>query len=118
MDAKHIKYFENLIGQDNAKFDKAHQIAYCYDATKKRYEPDGVLFPRDENDVSEILKYCNENKIIIVPRGAGSGFTGGALASGGGVVLRYAKYGSRSPTWCDKYGFTKGCIRSGAILSA
>ena len=59
MDTKHIKYFENLIGQDNAKFDKAHQIAYCYDATKKRYEPDGVLFPGDENDVSEILKYCN-----------------------------------------------------------
>ena len=92
MDAKHIKYFENLIGQDNAKFDKAHQIAYCYDATKKRYEPDGVLFPRDENDVSEILKYCNENKIIIVPRGAGSGFTGGALASGGGVVLSFEKH--------------------------
>ncbi|MDD7514265.1 MAG: FAD-linked oxidase C-terminal domain-containing protein [Campylobacter lanienae] len=92
MDAKHIKYFENLIGQDNAKFDKAHQIAYCYDATKKRYEPDGVLFPRDENDVSEILKYCNENKIIIVPRGAGSGFTGGALANGGGVVLSFEKH--------------------------
>ena len=92
MDAKHRKYFENLIGQDNAKFDKAHQIAYCYDATKKRYEPDGVLFPRDENDVSEILKYCNENKIIIVPRGAGSGFTGGALASGGGVVLSFEKH--------------------------
>ena len=92
MDAKHIKYFENLIGKDNAKFDKAHQIAYCYDATKKRYEPDGVLFPRDENDVSAILKYCNENNIIIVPRGAGSGFTGGALASSGGVVLSFEKH--------------------------
>ena len=92
MDSKHIKYFENLIGKDNAKFDKAHQIAYCYDATKKRYEPDGVLFPRDENDVSAILKYCNENNIIIVPRGAGSGFTGGALASSGGVVLSFEKH--------------------------
>ncbi|EAH8299610.1 FAD-linked oxidase C-terminal domain-containing protein [Campylobacter fetus] len=92
MDAKHIKYFEKLLGEDNAKFDKAHQIAYCYDATKKRFEPDGVLFPRDETDVSNILKYCNENKIVIVPRGAGSGFTGGALAASGGVVLSFEKH--------------------------
>lgn len=92
MDAKHIKYFEKLLGEDNAKFDKAHQIAYCYDATKKRFEPDGVLFPRDETDVSNILQYCNENKIVIVPRGAGSGFTGGALAASGGVVLSFEKH--------------------------
>ncbi|MPB73034.1 FAD-binding protein, partial [Campylobacter fetus] len=92
MDTKHIKYFEKLLSTDNAKFDKAHQIAYCYDATKKRFEPDGVLFPRDEKDVSDILKYCNENKIVIVPRGAGSGFTGGALAASGGVVLSFEKH--------------------------
>lgn len=92
MDSKHIKFFEKLLGEENAKFDKAHKIAYCYDATKKRFEPDGVLFPRDETDVSNILKYCNENKIVIVPRGAGSGFTGGALAASGGVVLSFEKH--------------------------
>ncbi|MFW5624949.1 MAG: FAD-binding protein, partial [Campylobacter hyointestinalis] len=92
MDSKHIKFFEKLLGEENAKFDKAHKIAYCYDATKKRFEPDGVLFPRCEQDVSNILKYCNENKIVIVPRGAGSGFTGGALAASGGVVLSFEKH--------------------------
>ena len=35
------------------------------------------VFPRHEQDISDIFKYCNEHKIIIVPRGAGSGFTGG-----------------------------------------
>lgn len=92
MDSKHINFFEKLLGEENAKFDKAHKIAYCYDATKKRFEPDGVLFPRCEKDVSDILKYCNENKIVIVPRGAGSGFTGGALAASGGVVLSFEKH--------------------------
>ena len=81
MDKKHEKFFIKLLGEDNAYFDEAHKIAYCYDATRKRYAPDGVVFPRDESDVSEILKYCNEHKITIIPRGAGSGFTGGALAS-------------------------------------
>lgn len=92
MDKKHIDYFKKILGEENAQFDKAHRIAYCYDATKKRYEPDGVLFPRDEKDVSEILKYCNEHKIVVVPRGAGSGFTGGALASSGGVVISFEKH--------------------------
>jgi len=82
---QHAKFFVNLLGADNAYFDDAHRIAYCYDATKKRHLPDGVLFPRDERDVSEILKYCNENGVKIVPRGAGSGFTGGALAQGKGL---------------------------------
>lgn len=92
MDAKHIKFFENLLGSDNTYFDDAHRIAYSYDATKKRHLPDGVLFPRDESDVSAILRYCNENLIPIVARGAGSGFTGGSLATSGGIVLSFEKH--------------------------
>ena len=92
MDKEHIKYFKNLLGDENAYDDKAHLIAYSYDATRTKYEPDMVLFPRDEQDVSDILKYCNKHKIIITPRGAGSGFTGGALPAHGGIVLGYEKH--------------------------
>jgi glycolate oxidase len=92
MEIKHIDYFKNLLGDDNVYNDKAHLIAYCYDATRTRYQPDAVLFPRDENDVSNILKYCNENRIIITPRGAGSGFTGGALPANGGIILAFEKH--------------------------
>ena len=92
MDKKHEKFFIKLLGEDNAYFDEAHKIAYCYDATRKRYAPDGVVFPKDESDVSEILKYCNEHKITIIPRGAGSGFTGGALASSGGIIMALEKH--------------------------
>lgn len=92
MDKKHEKFFIKLLGEDNAYFDEAHKIAYCYDATRKRYAPDGVVFPRDESDISEILKYCNEHKITIIPRGAGSGFTGGALASSGGIIMALEKH--------------------------
>ena len=85
-------FFTNLLGADNAYFDEAHRTAYCYDATKRRCLPDGVLFPRSEDDVSQILKFCNENLIPIVPRGAGSGFTGGSLAANGGVILAFEKH--------------------------
>ncbi len=92
MDKAHIAYFKKLLGDDNAYFDEAHRRAYSYDATRKSFLPDGVLFPRDENDVCEILKFCNTHQIIIIPRGSGSGFTGGALAVNGGLVLGFEKY--------------------------
>ena len=92
MEIKHINYFKNLVGSDNVYDDKAHLIAYCYDATRTRYEPDAVIFPRHEEDVSNILKYCNEHRIIITPRGAGSGFTGGALPASGGIILAFEKH--------------------------
>ena len=49
--------------------EKAHLIAYTYDATSEYFEPDTVLFTPHKEDISNILKYCNKNKIIILPHG-------------------------------------------------
>ncbi len=92
IDAKHLNYFKTLVGEENIYSDTAHLRAYSYDATREHFKPDAVIFPRYEEDVSEVLKYCNEHQIIIVPRGAGSGFTGGALPSSGGIVLGFEKH--------------------------
>jgi len=92
IDSRHLDYFKDIVGSENIYSDKAHLIAYSYDATREHFEPDAVIFPRNEEDISKILKYCNEHKIVIVPRGAGSGFTGGALPSSGGIVLAMEKH--------------------------
>ncbi len=92
LDPKHIKALEDLVGKENIYSDKAHLIAYSYDATRTRFEPDAVVFPRDEEDVSRILVYCNHHHIVITPRGAGSGFTGGALPTNGGITLAMEKH--------------------------
>ena len=55
LEKKHIKHFETLVGKENVYSDKAHLIAYSYDATRTRFEPEAVVFPRDEADVSAIL---------------------------------------------------------------
>ncbi len=90
--SEHKQYLQNIVGKENIFDDKAHLIAYSYDATKVRYEPELVLFPRDEKDVSDILTYCNKNKIVVTPRGAGSGFTGGSLPANGGIMLCFEKH--------------------------
>ncbi len=87
-----LDYFSGIVGSENIYTDKAHLRAYSYDATREHFEPDAVIFPRSEDDISKILKHANEHGIIIVPRGAGSGFTGGALPSSGGVVLAMEKH--------------------------
>ena len=92
IDKKHFQAFSNIVGSENIYDDKAHMIAYSYDATRTHFEPDAVIFPRHEEDVSKILKYCNDNLIIITARGAGSGFTGGALPANGGIILAMEKH--------------------------
>lgn len=92
LDAQHIRALKEIVGEENCFDDKAHKLAYCYDATRNRYEPDAVIFPRCEEDVSHLLAYCNTHKITIVPRGAGSGFTGGSLPVNGGIVLAFEKH--------------------------
>ena len=92
LDKKHIQHFETLVGKENVYSDKAHLIAYSYDATRTRFEPEAVVFPRDEADISAVLKYCNEHLIVITARGAGSGFTGGALPTNGGIILGLEKH--------------------------
>ena len=92
METKHIAALRAIVGEENCFDDTAHKIAYCYDATRCRYEPDAVVFARNEDDVSQILRYCNEHRIIVTPRGAGSGVTGGALPVSGGIILALEKH--------------------------
>ncbi len=89
---KHIENLKKIVGEEDIKTDKIHLHAYSYDATKEHFYPEAVIFPENEEEVSKILKYCNDNKISIIPRGAGSGFTGGALPVKGGIVLAVEKY--------------------------
>ena len=95
IDPKHLEALSGIVGAENIHSDKAHLRAYSYDATRTYYEPDAVIFPRHEEDVSRILTYCNHHGIAIVPRGAGSGFTGGALPVNGGIVLAMEKHMNR-----------------------
>lgn len=63
------------------------RILNSYDATNKNILPDYVLYAESESDVIECCKLCSKHKIPIIPRGAGCGFSGGALAVNGGLSL-------------------------------
>jgi len=60
---------------------------YGVDALQRGAIADVVVFPADTEEVAGIARVCNETRTPLVPRGGGSGFTGGSVPVRGGVVL-------------------------------
>jgi glycolate oxidase len=63
----------------------------CDGLAAYRQLPMVVVLPQTEAQVVEILKICRALKVPIVPRGAGTGLSGGALPIADGIVLSTAK---------------------------
>ena len=78
---------QNIVGKTNCTSKREDLTCYAYDATACTYLPDAVVFPKNAQEISAILKAANEDGFFVIPRGAGSGMTGGSLAVKGGVVL-------------------------------
>ena len=67
--------------------------AYETDAlTAYRQLPLVVVLPETVEQVSKVLRYCHENEVKVVPRGAGTSLSGGALPVGDGVLLSMMKF--------------------------
>jgi len=86
-----LKHMQEIVGKDNVFEDKETRTCYSYDATNLKYLPDLIVYPRTPEQVSGILKLANEARFPVIPRGAGTGFTGGTLPVAGGVVLVLTK---------------------------
>ncbi|MBV8504070.1 MAG: FAD/FMN-binding oxidoreductase [Paucibacter sp.] len=66
--------------KDNIKFDGLSRVAHVTDATDWRVEyPFVVLTPDSEAEMAEIVRSCIELGLTIIPRGGGTGYTGGAV---------------------------------------
>ncbi len=64
------------------RFDRLTRALYATDASIYEIVPGGVVFPKDVRDVTETIRLCAQSDVPIVPRGAGTGLTGGAVGSG------------------------------------
>jgi glycolate oxidase len=82
----------NILGKANISKEKEDLVCYSYDATKQSFLPDAVLFPENTKQVSLVLKLANKEAFPVIPRGLGSGMTGGSIAVRGGVVLVMTRF--------------------------
>jgi len=66
--------------KDNIKFDGLSRVSHVTDATDWRVEyPFVVLTPDSEEEMAGLVKACIELGLTIIPRGGGTGYTGGAV---------------------------------------
>jgi glycolate oxidase len=76
-----------IVGAANTRTDADALLAYGTDALKRGRAADIVLLPADTAQVAAIARICAQHRINMVPRGAGTGYTGGAVPTQGGVVI-------------------------------
>ncbi|HJV35682.1 FAD-binding oxidoreductase [Geomonas sp.] len=87
LDARILEKLKEIVGPENFATGAQELVCYGYDATQMEFLPDCVVHPDGAEQVSRVLQLANTEGFPVFPRGAGSGFTGGALPKGGGVVL-------------------------------
>ncbi|MBC2696666.1 MAG: FAD-binding oxidoreductase, partial [Desulfobacteraceae bacterium] len=89
---KTFKKLKDIVGKSNCSRTKEDLVCYAYDASARTYLPDAVLFPQNALEISAILKLANKDSFFVIPRGAGSGMTGGSLAVKGGIILAMTRF--------------------------
>jgi len=79
-----------LLG-DGWRTDAATLAAHAQDNSWRHVLPQGVALPTDRTQVQAIVQACRAHGVPLVGRGAGTGTTGAAVPSAGGVVLSFAR---------------------------
>jgi glycolate oxidase len=87
-----IPKIASIVGGEHVSTAEEDLLCYAYDATTRHYRPDAVAFPGNADDISKILELANQRHFFVVPRGAGTGMSGGALAVQGGLVLVMTRF--------------------------
>ena len=83
-----LSKLKEIVGSGNFLDSPEDKVAYSYDGTPLLKQlPDAALIPRSPEHISKILKLANDEHFAVVPRGSGSGLSGGAIPVENSVVL-------------------------------
>ncbi|MBI1305664.1 MAG: FAD-binding protein [Bacteroidetes bacterium] len=93
MTTDQIQKLNNSIDDILILTDEENRKGYGHDYTEDFvFMPDAVVIPENVEQVSKVLRWCNENKIPLTVRGAGTGLSGGCLPIKGGITLSMEKF--------------------------
>lgn len=90
-----LAMFRAILGEAYVFTDEESLNKYAHDETENlHFLPDIVVKPITAAELSAVMKICNERKIPVTPRGAGTGLSGGALPHFGGVLVSFERMNS------------------------
>lgn len=77
----------SIVGKGNVLQDKASLAVYEYDASLFQGRPDVVAFPTDTQQVAQLVRLANREKVPFLARGAGTNLSGGTAPTRGGIII-------------------------------
>ena len=80
-------HLQAIVSPPNLKLDEESRTTYGADALKRGRSPEAVVLPANSSEVAAIVRLCAKHHVPIVPRGGGTGYTGGAVPTEGGIVI-------------------------------
>jgi glycolate oxidase len=86
-----ISELRSIVGPANLFTEPEELTVYSYDATRTTSLPGAVARPITADEVSAILLLANKERFPVVPRGAGTGMSGGSVPVRGGLVLSFER---------------------------
>ena len=88
-----LQQIKEIVGGAYVFADEESLHHYSHDETEHlKYLPEVVIKPRTAQEISEVMKLCNEHLIPVTPRGGGTGLSGGALPHKGGVLISMERF--------------------------
>ncbi|MFI5106911.1 MAG: FAD-binding oxidoreductase, partial [Terriglobales bacterium] len=91
MDSSIIRALKKIVGSE-AVLDRPEELMlYEYDGGVEKSRPGAVVFPQSAKHVSEIMRLASATRTPVVPRGAGTGLSGGAIARKEAIMLAMAR---------------------------
>ncbi|MDL5048885.1 FAD-linked oxidase C-terminal domain-containing protein [Oscillatoria amoena NRMC-F 0135] len=88
-----VSQFEAIVGKENVILDKELRGEYAHDKTEDySFLPSVVVKPGSTREVSQLLRLCNEQRMSVTARGAGTGLAGSALPTHHGVVISMERF--------------------------
>jgi glycolate oxidase len=88
------EHITKTLPKDRVFFDFADRTDYTKDATEKVFLPDLLFFAESESDIVTAVTLCRGLALPLIVRGAGTGYSGGALAVNGGLLLSIQRLNS------------------------
>lgn len=87
MDIETFQKIQQIVGSEHCSRNEEEMACYAYDASVQKCLPSAIAFPKNAEEIAALVSLANRAGFYIIPRGSGSGTTGGALAVQGGLVL-------------------------------
>jgi glycolate oxidase len=82
-----VDALRGIVGADHVRVDPASLETYGADALKRGHPADAVVLPDGADQVAAVVRLCAAHRVPFVPRGGGTGYTGGSVPVRGGVVI-------------------------------